>query len=281
MPQLVVQFPDQAASPLGLRPVRPAGSRFSPLYCAYNGFLLGQFLALGFEQGALPLYALRRLSVLALLDEVGVPASLPEERPGLGSDLHIEMLETLVPRLAQRSQLFADHVVLGSLLAHYGMLAAGHPLTAGTLMDEIEALVERHGLPTVVPERFAAAEGDLECVLLASIEYLEEIVAALPPEPQTALVIVPLHEPRAQAGEPAPVLQGAGYRELRAWGGFADPAGALLSAVIEKVGVVWADFSGDDPRALAAEIPDGVRTVVEDVGRRLARVLAPRADGGC
>jgi hypothetical protein len=265
MPQLVVQFPDQAASPLGLTPVRPSGSRFSPLYCAYNGFLLGQFLALGFEQGALPLYALRRLSVLALLDEVGVPASLPEERPGLGSDLHIEMLETLVPRLAQRSQLFADHVVLGSLLAHYGMLAAGHPLTAGTLMDEIEALVERHGLPTVVPERFAAAEGDLECVLLASIEYLEEMVA--------------LHEPRAQAGEPAPVLQGAGYRELRAWGGFADPAGALLSAVIEKVGVVWADFSGDDPRALAAEIPDGVRTVVEDVGRRLARVLAPRADG--
>ena len=31
---------------------------------------------------------------------------------------------------------------------------------------------------------------------------------------------------------------------------------------------------------LAAEIPDGVRTVVEDVGRRLARVIAPRADGG-
>ena len=133
MPQMVVQYPDQVASPMGVPPVRPAGSRFSPLYCAYNGFLLGQFLALGFEQGALPLYALRRRSVLALLDEVGVPASLPEERPGLGSDLHIEMLETLVPRLAQRSQLFADHVVLGSLLAHYGMLAAGHPLTAGTL----------------------------------------------------------------------------------------------------------------------------------------------------
>ena len=44
--------------------------------------------------------------------------------------------------------------------------------------------------------------------------------------------------------------------------------------------MVWADFSGDDPRALHAELPDGVRTVVEDVGRRLARVLAPRADGG-
>jgi hypothetical protein len=143
MRQMVVQYPDQVASPTGVLPVRPAGSRFSPLYCAYNGFLLGQFLALGFEQGALPLYALRPRSVLALLDEVGVPTSLPEERPDLGSDLHIEVLETLVPRIAQRSQLFADHVVLGSLLAHYGMLAAGHPLTAGTLMDEIEALVER------------------------------------------------------------------------------------------------------------------------------------------
>ncbi len=279
MPQMVVQYPDQVASPTGVLPVRPAGSRFSPLYCAYNGFLLGQFLALGFEQGALPLYALRRRSVLALLDELGVPALLPEERPDLGSDLHIEVLETLVPRLAQRSQLFADHVVLGSLLAHYGMLAAGHPLTAGTLLDEIEALVDRHGLPTVVPERFAAAEGDIECVLLASIEYLEEMVAAVTPEPQTALVIVPLHGTRARPEATAPVLQGAGYRELRAWGGFADPAGALLSAVIEKVGVVWADFSGDDPRALDAELPDGVRTVVEDVGRRLARVLAPRADG--
>ena len=280
MPQLVVQFKDQTASPLGVPPVRPAGSRFSPVYCAYNGFLLGQFLALGFEQGALPLYALRRLSVLALLEEVGVSAALPEERPGLGSDLHIEMLETLVPRLAQRSQLFADHVVLGSLLAHYGMLAAGHPLTAGTLLDEIEALVERHALPKVAPERFAAADGDIECVLLASIEYLEEVVAELPPEPETALVIVPSHGREAQPDANAPLLQGTGYRELRAWGGFTDPAGALLSAVIEKVGVVWADFSGDDPRVLAVEIPDGVRTVVEDVGRRLARVMAPRADGG-
>jgi hypothetical protein len=276
MTQLVVQYPDQVASPQGVPQVRPVGSRFSPLYCAYNGFLLGQFLALGFEQGAAPLYALRRRSVLALLDEVGVPAALPEDRPGLGSDLHIEMLETLVPRLAQRSQLFADHVVLGSLLAHHGMLAARHPLTAGTLLDEIEALVERHGLPKVVPERFAAADGDIECVLLASIEYLEETVAALPPEPETALVIVPSRRGDANP----PVLQGAGYRELRAWGGFSDPAGALLSAVIEKVGVVWADFSGDDARLVAAEIPDGVRTVVEDVGRRLARVLAPRIDGG-
>jgi hypothetical protein len=276
MPQLVVQFKDQVASPSGVPSVRPAGSRFSPLYCAYNGFLLGQFLALGFEQGAAPLYALRRRSVLALLDEVGAAAALPEERPGLGSDVHIEMLETLVPRLAQRSQLFADHVVLGSLLAHYGMLAAGHPLTAGTLLDEIEALVERHALPTVVPERFSAADGDIERVLLASIEYLEEVVAGLAPEPETALVIVPSREADANP----PVLQGAGYRELRAWGGFSDPAGALLSAVIEKVGVVWADFSSDDARAVAAEIPDGVRTVVEDVGRRLARVLAPRADGG-
>lgn len=276
MPQLVVQFPDQVASPRGVPSVRPVGSRFSQLYCAYNGFLMGQFLALGFEQGALALYALRRRSVLALLEEVGVAASLPEDRPGLGSDLHIEMLETLVPRLAQRSQLFADHVVLGSLLAHYGMLSAGHPLTAATLMDEIEALVERHALPKVVPERFAAADGDIECVLLASIEYLEEVVAALPQEPETALVIAPA---RGADAKP-PVLEGAGYRELRAWGGFSDPAGALLSAVIEKVGVVWADFSADDPRAVAAEIPDGVRTVVEDVGRRLARVLAPRLDGG-
>ncbi|MET0554727.1 MAG: hypothetical protein ABW221_16925 [Vicinamibacteria bacterium] len=277
MPQLVVQFPDQA---MGVPPVRPAGSRFSPLYCAYNGFLLGQFLALGFEQGAGRLYALRRRAVLALLGEVGVRASLPEQRPDLGSDLHIEMLETLVPRLAQRSQLLADHVVLGSLLAHYGLLAARHPLTAGTLMDEIDALVEQHHLPRVEPDRFAAADGDVECVLLASLEYLEEMVAALPAEPQTALVIVPLHGARAQAEPATPALQGAGYRELRAWGGFADPAGALLSAVIEKVGVVWADFSGDDPHALAAEIPDGVRTVVEDVGRRLARVMAPRVDGG-
>lgn len=272
MPQLVVQFPDQAVK---VPPVRPAGSRFSPLYCAYNGFLLGQFLALGFEQGALPLYALRRRSVLELLEEVGVTASLPEERPDLGSDLHIEMLETLVPRLAQQSQLFADHVVLGSLLAHYGMLAARHPLTADTLQDEIQALVERHRLPAIAPERFAAADGDIECVLLASIEYLEEVVAALAPEPQTALVMVPPRPDRTET--PALLLQGAGYRELRAWGGFADPAGALLSVVMEKVGVVWADFSADDPRAVAAVLPDGVRTVVEDVGRRLARVVAPRA----
>jgi hypothetical protein len=275
MAQLVVQFPDQVASPAGVPSVTPARSRFSPLYCAYNGFLLGQFLALGFEQGAARLYTLRRRAVLALLEEVGVSAPLPEDRPGLGSDVHIEVLETLVPRIAQRSQLFADHVVLGSLLAHYGMLASGHPLTAGTLMDEIEALCERHGLPPIAAERFAAADGDIECVLLASLEYLEEMVADLAAEPQTALVIVPLSGVRG-AGEGA--LSDAGYRELRAWGGFADPAGALLSAVIEKVGFVWADFSGDDPRALAVEIPDGVRTVVEDVGRRLARVLAPRAD---
>lgn len=228
--------------------------RFSPLYCAYNGFLLGQFLSLAFRSGDEERYRIRRARMAEFLAEAGVEADLPARAPGLGGEELSALYAVLLPQLARRSRRLVDFVLFGGMLTHYGVLAGADPETARGLLSELEDLRARLGLPSFDPQAFVLDEGgDPDRVLSPSLAYLARVVAALPAEPQTAFVIMPFRAPFAGyfASFYRAALEGAGYRAFRAWGGLAseDYAG-LLVELIRKSGAVWADVSGNNDNVL-------------------------------
>ncbi len=76
--------------------------------------------------------------------------------------------------------------------------------------------------------------------------YLEAIVARLPIETDTALVLVPVAPAGDEdyAGFHRPALEQCGYRALRVWVGTGgDDAAGLTLALLGKAGLVWADVS--------------------------------------
>ena len=98
---------------------QPSVARTSPLYCRYNGFLLGQFLSLAFAECGAPRYGDRRARLLEFLREVDVDVAIPESPLDRGGVTYAGVLSAILPRLAQRSRELAEFAILGGLLTHY------------------------------------------------------------------------------------------------------------------------------------------------------------------
>jgi tetratricopeptide (TPR) repeat protein len=222
--------------------------RFSPLYCRYNGFVLGQFLTLFFAEYAREKYGERRARMLEFLNEIGAAVALPEQPPDLGGEGHVALIESVLPRIAERSGELSHFVLLGSLLTHHGLLEKTDPEMARQSREQIEGIREQYGLPAVDFDATRAdpETGKVDAVLSPSLAYLNSCIAALPVEKDTAFVIMPFRPPYsgyfAQFYRPA--LEQAGYRAFRAWGGLSNEDYCdLLLELIRKVGLVWADVS--------------------------------------
>ena len=233
---------------VGFSPAQPPLDRFSPVYCAYNGFLLGQFLSLAFAQFGARDYAARRSRMLEFLHEIDVALDLPEAPPGLGSEAHVDLIETVLPRVAEQSMPLAEFLLLGALLTHYGILADSDPQTARQTLAQFEHLRAKHKLPEIDPERLRIDPGrrDVDDVLSPSLAYLGKIVEALEVERDTAFVIMPFRQPYASYYGTLyrPALESSGYRAFRAWGGLgSEDYCDLLLKLIAKCGLVWADAS--------------------------------------
>lgn len=229
-------------------PAKAPVDRFSPLYCRYNGFLLGQFLSLIFASYGWDKYAERRARMTEFLREIAVEVALPEKPQELGGDAHVELLEDVIKKTHKESAELADFLVLGALLTHYGLLAGSDPLTSHESLDQCEHIRAKYDLPPLVPERFVkdGEKEGVDAVLSPSLEYLGEIVDQLEPENDTAFVIMPFKEPYASCFSTfyRPSLEQAGYRAFRAWGGLSNEDYCdLLLKLIEKSGMVWADVS--------------------------------------
>ena len=184
---------------VGFQPAQPPLDRFSPLYCAYNGFLLGQFLSLAFAQFGGREYVARRSRMLEFLSEIDVALDIPGAPPGLGSETHVDLLQAVLPRVLERSGPLADFLLLGALLTHYGILADSDPQTARETIEQFEHLRAKHKLPEIDPPRFLLdpERRDVDDVLSPSLAYLGEVVDALAVEPETAFVIMPFKQPYA------------------------------------------------------------------------------------
>jgi len=236
----------------------PSVARTSPLYCRYNGFLLGQFLSLAFAECGTPRYGERRARLLEFLREVDVDVAIPASPSDRGGVTYASVLSAILPRLAQRSRELAEFAILGGLLTHYGVASRIDADAAAATLAEIERLRTVYDLPPIDPTGFAvpAHEADPDRVLAPSLGYLREIVARLPVESDTAFVVMPFTAPYAgyYASFHRPALEHCGYRAFRAWGGL---AGAdhhdLVLALLSKAGLIWADVSELD-HAGACEI---------------------------
>lgn len=236
-------------------PAQSAVERFSPLYCRYNGFLLGQFLSLTFASYGKGKYPERRMRMLEFLHEVAVDVTLPEEPVELGSDVHVRLLQEVLAKSAEQNRELTDFILLGAMLTHYGFLSRSDPETARESLEQTQRIREQYGLPPIEPDRFVT-KGDaakVDDVLSPSLAYLREIVAQLEIEPETAFVIMPFKQPYASyfATLYRPSLEQCGYRAFRAWGGLSNEDYCdLLLQLIAKSGLVWADVSESNDNVL-------------------------------
>lgn len=247
----VVVAPNAAAADIvriGFASTEERIDHFSPLYCCYNGFLLGQFLSLSFAKCGRKDYFIRRSRMLEFLEEIEVVIDLPAEPPELGGDVHSRLLDDVLPKIGICSRPLTEFVLLGSLLTHYGILGESDPDTAKATLEQFDWLREKHKLPPIDPARFVLrpGSGDPDEVLSPSLAYLAQVIDRLEIEPDTAFVIMPFKPPYSAYFSTfyRPSLQQAGYRAFRAWGGLASEDYCdLLLKLIAKSGIVWADVS--------------------------------------
>ena len=228
-------------------------ARMSPLYCRYNGFLLGQLLAVAFcdvDGGALEDGG-RGDRIREFLREIEIDVVVPLSPGEDAAASHAAVLSAILPRLAACSRELAEFAILGGLLTHYALLARRDADTAAAILLEIERLRAVYDLPPIDPLRLAvsAQERTAERVLAPALSYLRDILTRLPVEADTAFVIMPWAPLDAVCfdGFCRPTLEHCGYRAFRAWAGLAGETYAdLLLTLLGRVGMVWADVSTID-----------------------------------
>jgi len=228
-------------------------ARMSPLYCRYNGFLLGQLLAVAFcdvaggalEEGG------RGDRIREFLREIEVDIAVPLSPGEDAAASHAAVLSATLPRLAARSRELAEFAILGGLLTHYALLARRDADTAAAILLEIERLRSVYDLPPIDPLALAvsAQEGTAERVLTPGLSYLRDVITRMPVEADTAFVIMPWAPADAAGFDDfcRPTLEHCGYRAFRPWAALAGETYAdLLLTVLGRVGMVWADVSTFD-----------------------------------
>jgi hypothetical protein len=231
----------------------PSVARMSPLYCRYNGFLLGQLLAVAFcdvDRGEGD-DAGRQARIREFLRELEIDVAVPLAPSEGGGASHAAVLSAILPRLAARSRELAEFAILGGLLTHYALLARRDADTAAAMLLEIERLRSVYELPPIDPLRLAvsAQERDADRVLAPALTYLRDVIARLPVEADTAFVIMPPAPFDSGCFDAfcRPTLEHCGYRAFRAWAGLAGEAYAdLVLTLLGRVGLIWADVSAID-----------------------------------
>jgi tetratricopeptide (TPR) repeat protein len=233
---------------LEFRPAAVAIQRFSPLYCRYNGFLLGQFVTLAFARYGRAQYAERRMRMLEFLREIELNVEIPEEPFEIGSEGHSALILGIVGSLAERSRELTEFMLIGSTLAQYGGMVLADPESAQFILEQARSLCAKYALPEIDVAQFLIDPdtGNVDGVLSAALAWLTKVIAALDVEHDRAFVIMPFRPPFASYFSMfyRPAIERAGYRAFRAWGGLADEDYCdLLLALISRCGMVWADVS--------------------------------------
>jgi tetratricopeptide (TPR) repeat protein len=229
----------QAAGDLGVE-------RTSPLYCRYNGFLLGQ--ALWLTCAARPVdRGVARTRITDVLRELDLDAAWPEW-PGDAGSSHARLLAWLLPHLVVRSRELAEFTVLGGLITRYGRLGPHDIGAAAAILAEIERLRATYDLPPLDAATLRVPPGveDAERLAAPGLAYLRDILLVLPIEDDTAFVSTPDDAAywASFAAFARPALEQCGYRALREWSGLTCQAHAdVVLAAIARCGLVWADVS--------------------------------------
>ena len=227
----------------------------SPLYCRYNGFMLGQFLLGSYANYAREDYPVRRARMQEFLDEIEVDLTVPDWHPikeAAPDNFDVRLIQALL----QTSPEIGRFHVLGAGLTGWSFALAGEERDEereGMARELIDGVVNEFSLTPPNLELFKPRVLDdgrisANSVLEPALAYVSEIIADIPAdgEAQTAFVVMPFSDPFSGyfASFYRPALESAGYRAIRAWGGLSgENYGTLLNRLIEKSGLVWADVS--------------------------------------
>ena len=156
----------------------PPVTRLSPLYCRYNGFLLGQFLFLAFAECGRPRYAERRSRLLECLREIDIDVLIPAAPHDAGAVTYAGLLSAILPRLAQQARELAEFAILGGLWRTTRSRRAATPTRGGDAARD-RAPARRLRSAADHPARFASpGDHDPDRVAAPSLAYLREMSRA-------------------------------------------------------------------------------------------------------
>ena len=234
---------------IGFQPSQPPLDRFSPLYCAYNGFLLGQFLSLAFAQFGGREYVARRSRMLEFLSEIDVALDIPGAPPGLGSETHVDLLQAVLPRVLERwgrSRTSCSSVPLCSRTTGSSPTPIRRPPARPS--SSSNTCARSTSCRRSIRRAFSSIRSAATWTTCSRRRSLISGRSSTPSRSsrETAFVIMPFKQPYASYYGTLyrPALESTGYRAFRAWGGLgSEDYCALLLKLIAKCGLVWADAS--------------------------------------
>ena len=184
---------------------------------------------------------------------------MPADVPARHSDYAAweAQLPALLPLLRDRSKQLVDFMMLGVFAAHYIRLGLRNRIDAEPMRRAARTVMERNGLRREAFDDLVRGGSKpartVDELVSPALRMLVELVRGLRPEPKTCFVAMPFSAP-FEDYYPSfyrPMLARAGYRAIRAWGGFGrEDFSPLLVAMILKSGVVLADVSTSSPNVI-------------------------------
>ncbi len=150
--------PDKIVSSSFRAVAQPIDRLASPLYCRYNGFMLGQFLLESYRKEASEEYPVRRARMQEFLDEIGVELAVPDWHP-IQTPAPDEFDVELWPALSETSPEIARFARLAVGLMEWSF-AQGDGERQAVARDLIDPVVEECELAAPDLARFEAREID-------------------------------------------------------------------------------------------------------------------------
>ena len=228
------------------RPVR----LYSHLYSRLNGFMLGMFFEMSWRKPARRRYGFYRERMRTFLREVGIEDTPPRSHAE-AVDRYDRGFLSLSLKLGERAVELRDFFHLGVFSLAAQMLGPGQRSDRDDMRAFVADTLPRYCVPAArwdeIPSSPRSEPRDMFDLVSHSLAFLVDLIQPLPAEPKTCFVAMPFREPfeRRYRTFYRPLLTAAGYRPIRAWGGFADEDFApLLVSAILKSGALLADVTG-------------------------------------
>jgi len=243
----------QVHSPIGAgKSTNVSPALFSELYCRFNGFSLGAFLAGAQLNIAKSRYGALRQRIHEFLQEIHLEESLPTRHARYVGDFP-KIFAHIHSRVRERSQQLYEFTGIGSMAILYAGSACHITRAArSSLRQRWTPVFERHSVPAEVFERFdlsirrEARSREAATLVSHAFALLSELLQPLPAEADTAFVAMPFRPPYIQyfCEYYRPALQQAGYRALRCWGGItSEEYYPFIAPLITRCGGVLAEIS--------------------------------------
>jgi hypothetical protein len=225
---------------------------YSPVYCRFNGFALGAFLAGSSLPFAEPRFAAMRRRVHEFLAEIGVRSKLPSRHAAYRAG-YAELFDMLRQQVRARSELLHDFMGIGAMTVLYaasGTLATRRQRQV--LRERWIAVLVRHQLDARIYERFVRGIGksaptrDASTLLSHAFGLVTELIEPLEAEADTCFVAMPFRRPFVDyfSSYYRPALARAGFRAIRAWGGISsEEYYPFVGTLISRCAAVLAELA--------------------------------------